>query len=108
MSNTTRYLTLQQQVSLHRVNIAATTKESDSITTSLTIADTGATAIFIMEGVPVDNKKVGVNPLTINLPDGTKVRSTHECDVTYPGLPTTLTGHIVPDLAISGRNKSIM
>ena len=102
MSNTLRHLTLQQQVSpANQVNIAATTTNSEGITTTRAIADTGATAIFIMEGVPVDNKRVAVNPLTINLPNGTKVRSTHECDVTYPGLPTTLTGHIVPDLAIS-------
>ena len=33
------------------------------------IADTGATSIFIMDGVDVDNKRVASNPITINLPD---------------------------------------
>ena len=33
------------------------------------IMDTGATAIFIMEGTPVDNKRIATKPLTINLPD---------------------------------------
>jgi hypothetical protein len=40
-------------------------------------------------------------PLTINLPDGRQVKSTHICDIDIPGLPTTLTGHIVPNLAIA-------
>ena len=63
--------------------------------------DTGATAIFIMEGTSVDNKRVATKPLTINLPDGTKIKSTHCCDVTIPGLPKILTGHIVPSLSIA-------
>ena len=41
------------------------------------IVDTGAMAIFIMEGTPVDNKRIATKPLTINLPDGTKIKSTH-------------------------------
>jgi len=63
--------------------------------------DTGATAIFIMEGTPVENKRIAKKPLTINLPDGTKIKSTHCCDITVPGLPTILTGHIVPSLSIA-------
>ena len=33
------------------------------------IMDTGATEIFIMEGTPVENKRIATKPLTINLPD---------------------------------------
>ncbi len=33
--------------------------------------------------------------------DGSKVKSTHMCDITIPGLPTILTGHIVPKLTIA-------
>ncbi len=32
----------------------------------------------------------------MNLPDGRKVKSTHVCNITIPGLPGTLTGHIIP------------
>ena len=64
------------------------------------IMDSGATAIFIMEGTPVENKRVATKPLTINLPDGSKIKSTHCCDINIPGLPKTLTGHIVPSLSI--------
>jgi CO/xanthine dehydrogenase Mo-binding subunit len=41
------------------------------IDTSKAFADTGATAIFVMEDVPVNNKRRAIKPLTINLPDGT-------------------------------------
>ena len=37
------------------------------------IMDTGATAIFIMEGTPVEDKRIATKPLTINLPDGSKI-----------------------------------
>ncbi len=61
----------------------------------------GATSIFIMEGAAVDNKCIAVSPLKINLPDGKKIQSTQVCDINIPGLPTTLTGHIVPSLTIA-------
>jgi hypothetical protein len=72
-----------------------------TIVTTYTIADTGATSIFIMDGVDVVNKPVSPKPLTINIPDDQKVKSTHICDITNPGLPTILMGHIVPHLAIA-------
>ena len=49
----------------------------------------------------MENKRLAMKPLIINLPDGTKVTSTHECDITIPGLPKVLTGHIVPKLSIA-------
>ncbi len=65
------------------------------------IADTGGTAIFIMEGTPCKNLRPAIRPLTINLPDGTKVKSTHTCNITIPGLPKVLVGHVVPKLTIA-------
>ncbi len=72
-----------------------------TIATNQAIADTGATSIFIMDGVEVENKRLTKKPLIINLPDGRKVKSTHECDINIQGLPCTLTGHIVPTLAVA-------
>ena len=54
-----------------------------------------------MEGVNVENKCLSSKPLTINLLDGTQVKSTHKCNNCIPGLPTVLTGHIVPHLVIA-------
>jgi hypothetical protein len=72
-----------------------------SLAASQAIVDTRATSIFIMEGVGVENKRPATKPLTINLPDGRQVKSTHICDINILGLPTTLMGHIVPNLAIA-------
>ena len=54
-----------------------------------------------MEGADVDNKRIATDPLTINLPDGKKVVSTHVCDIKILGLPAMLTGHIVPSLKVA-------
>ena len=68
---------------------------------SQAIADTGATSIFVMAGTPMENMRTAVDPLTINLPHGGIVTSTHLCDIVIPGLPTVLTGHIVPGLKMA-------
>jgi hypothetical protein len=67
----------------------------------MTIADMGATSIFVMEGANMANRQVAQKPLTIDLPNENKVMSTHICDINIPGLPAVLTGHIVPSLAIT-------
>ncbi len=65
------------------------------------ITDTGATLVFVKEGVLVPNKQPATNPLTVNLPNDRQVKSTHTCDVMVPGLPRSLVGHIIPHLAIA-------
>jgi hypothetical protein len=65
------------------------------------IADSGATQIFIMEGMPVTNKRTTTCPLKVAIADGRQVLLTHICDVDIPGLPVTLVGHIIPYLSIA-------
>ena len=65
------------------------------------IADSGATQIFVMDGTPVVNKRPTTHPLKVALADGRIVVSTHMCDIKIDGLPTVLTGHIIPDLSIA-------
>jgi hypothetical protein len=72
-----------------------------TITTNLAVADTGATSIFVMDGVDIENKQLATKPLTINLLDGRKIKSTHVCNINIPVMPMTLTGHIIPDLKIA-------
>jgi hypothetical protein len=64
----------------------------------LAIADTGATLLFLTKGAPCLNKRCTTTPILITLPDGRKIFSLHTCDVAIPGLPTVLTGHIMPDM----------
>ena len=65
------------------------------------IADTGATFIFVMAGTPMSNIRPVLDPLTINLPNSKIVHSMHICDISIPGLPMILTGHIVPCLSMA-------
>ncbi len=58
-------------------------------------------SIFIMEGTPIKNIRPVIKQLTINLPNRSQVKLTHLCDITIPGLPIVLTGHIVPRLSIA-------
>jgi hypothetical protein len=67
---------------------------------SYTVANTGATSVF-MDGIPTKNKWPALHPIQICLPDGRKVTSTHICNITIPGLPITLTGHIVPEMTMA-------
>ncbi len=65
------------------------------------IADSGGTHIFVMEGTPVLNKQKTACPLKVTLANGRRVLSMHMCDILIPGLPTTLMGHIAPELSIA-------
>ena len=67
-----------------------------TIASNEAIADSGATQIFVMDGIPVHNKQKTTCLLKVALADRRRVTSTHMCDIIIPGLPTTLVGHIVP------------
>ena len=68
------------------------------INSSHAIADTGATSLFLTKGAPCLNKRRTQTPISVTLPDGRKITSSHVCDIRIPGLPTVLTGHIMPDM----------
>ena len=64
------------------------------------IADAGATGHFMMMGAPVVNMKPATKPITIKLPDGKDIQSTHTCNLNIPWLPPQMTeAHIVPGMA---------
>ncbi len=69
-----------------------------SVGPSLAIADTGATSCFLTKDAPCQNKRLTNSPLSVTLPDGQKIKTTHVCDMTIHGLPTIITGHIMPDM----------
>jgi hypothetical protein len=79
-------------------------KQLNALTIASThaIADTGATSIFIMDNADVVNKKIATRPLTINLPDGRRVMSTHTCNIVIPGLPSTIVGHVLAVASLIG------
>ena len=66
-----------------------------------TIADSGATQIFVIKGTLVVNRRPMSMPLKVALVDGRHVMSMHMCDISIAGLHTVLTGHIIPNLSIA-------
>ncbi len=96
-------MTSNVSTTLTQVELASFTPRQRGIGKDNTqgIADTGATSIFIKEGTPCHDMQPATKPLTVNLPDGRQVKSTHTCEVLILGLPRPLTGHIVPNLAIA-------
>ena len=66
------------------------------------ISDSGATAHFPEEGVPIINMRVAENPITIKLPDGSLIYSTHIGNLGISWMPDHMTeAHIVPGLSHS-------
>jgi hypothetical protein len=49
----------------------------------------------------MSNVKIAKHPLSINLPDGEVLKSTHTCNIIFLGLPTVLTGHIMRGLTMA-------
>ncbi len=66
------------------------------------LSDSGASSHFIVNGANVINKQLDRNPITITLPDGATLQSTHTCNVNIPWLQDEATrARIVPGLAHS-------
>eukprot|EP00804_Cyclotella_cryptica_P005555 CCRYP_003060-RA/>CCRYP_003060-RA protein AED:0.28 eAED:0.31 QI:0/0/0/1/0/0/4/0/813 len=66
------------------------------------IFDSGATAHFQVNKAHVVNKRPALKPLTICLPNGKHIVSTHTCNHDLPWLPHSSTeAHIVPGLSHS-------
>ena len=63
------------------------------------IFDSGSTGNILIKGAPVVNKCIDTSPVSITLPDGQKITSTHTCNLDIPWLPHIITeAHIVPGL----------
>ena len=64
------------------------------------IADAGATGHFVLSGTLVKNLQPAIKPITINFPDGSKIRSTYTCNLDIQGIPETAKlAHTVPGLS---------
>ena len=74
--------------------------DNDSIATEYAILDSVATDHFLVEGASVKNLQVANNPISITIPNGKNITSTHTCNLEIPWLPKHVTeAHIVPGLA---------
>ena len=65
--------------------------------TDSALSDSGATSHFLVDGAHAINIHRDPNPITVNLPDGRTIRSTHTCNLDMPHLPKAAWhGHIMP------------
>ena len=70
------------------------------ITNNGPIADAGAYAHFVVPGTLVKNLQQEIKPITINLPEISKLRSTQTYNLYIEGIPEMAKlSHIVPRLA---------
>lgn len=61
------------------------------------LSDSGATSHFLVQGAHAINIKMDNDPITITLPDGRAIQSTHTCNLDIPWLRSEATqAHIVP------------
>ena len=64
------------------------------------LLDSGTTSHYIMTTAPVRKKIKAINPVTVIMPNGIQVASTHECKLGIPLLPEAARfGHTLPSLA---------
>ncbi len=96
--------TIVQANNLHATPHATTIFDVQRVTRSVkhAISDSGATGHFLVENAPATNICPATNPITITLPNGKTIKSTHTCNLDIPWMPSEMTqAHIVPGLAHS-------
>ena len=54
-----------------------------------TVLDSGATSHFLVTDASATGISVATNPITVTIPDGTKLTSTHKRECDLPILPKT-------------------
>ena len=63
------------------------------------ILDSFATSHFLVIALPTSDLQDAKNPLSVKLPDGARVNSTHMCTLSIPELPSKARiAHIIPGL----------
>ena len=67
--------------------------------TTTAIADTGATSNFFTIDTPVINRRIATAPISIQIPNGATMQSTHEAELDLPALPLAARlVHLVPSI----------
>ena len=63
------------------------------------ILDSGATSHFLVTDASATGISVATNPVTVTIPDGSKLTSTHKRELDLPQLPKAArSGHVIPGI----------
>ena len=83
-----------------QINNLPTPTQSPHTATDWAIVDSGASNHYLTTAAPTLNITPTTSPISITLPDGTTVKSTHTCLLDLPQLPLEARrAHIIPQLA---------
>ena len=64
------------------------------------ILDSGATSHFLVADAPAHDVTKATTPITVQLPNGERINSTHTCNLPIPELPASARiAHVMPGLA---------
>ena len=73
--------------------------DNGSLAIKYAISDFGAIGHFLVEGAPVTNLQVADNPISMTIPNGKIMTSTHTCNLDIPWLTNhMMEAHIVTGL----------
>ena len=103
-TRTAAWKTIIQANNLQAMPHAATIFDVKRVTRLVkhAISDSGATGHFLVENAPATNICPASKPITITLPNGKTIKSTHTCNLDIPWMPNEMTqAHIIPGLAHS-------
>ena len=78
---------------------------NDKTKLSWAILDSGASSHFLLTDAPCVNKKTTSNPISVQIPNGHRVTSSHIAELDIPALPKKARiAHVLPGL----RNRSLV
>ena len=98
LENTSNNIYLNENDDEQTIVTNNTSESNDNLVTH-GLLDSGATDHFITIQSKVLNRRPTQNAVTVVIPDGTKSKSTEECDMDWPMLPkSACEGHILPSL----------
>ena len=91
-TRTVAWKTIIQANNLQATPHAATIFDVKRVTRSVkhAISDSGATGHFLVENAPATNICPASKPITITLPNGKTIKSTHTCNLDIPWMPNEI------------------
>jgi hypothetical protein len=81
------------------LSLDCTPSFTEVTTNDTAILDSGCTSNFLSATAPCSNKQKAHIPLSVNMPNGTTIQSSHTCDLLLADLPPQARkAHILPGL----------
>ncbi len=85
---------------MHHINLQPNRTLPATRTYAEALLDTGATSHFFLTQAPIQNKRTDPHPISVCLPNGQTLRSTHKGDIPILHMlpPTARQCHLIPGM----------